>query len=118
LIFQTLFRNRPELRKIAAERIVPIQGDLVVDGCGINPDVRALLVEDLDIIINSAASVSFNEVMRDALQINYFGSLRVLALAKECKKLEVLCHVSTAYVNANMPSKTYCPEKMFDRYDG
>ena len=50
-------------------------------------------------IINSAASVNFDDPLQDALQINYFGCMRMLELAQECKHLEVLTHVSTCYVN-------------------
>jgi len=110
LIFQTLFRNRPELRKIAAERIVPIQGDLVKAGCGIAPEIRKMLIEELEVIINCAGSVTCNEPLIDALQINYFGALRVQDLAHECKRVEVFCQVSTAFVNANSPPKTVVQE--------
>ena len=88
----------------------------MVDGCGLKPEVRKELIEELDVIIASAATVSFNERMRDALQINYFGSLRILQLAQECKHLEVLCHVSTAYVNSILPNKSIVPEKIMDRF--
>lgn len=54
-------------------------------------------------IINTAASISFNDPIREALQINYFGALRILDLAHECKHLAALHHVSTSYVNSNMP---------------
>jgi len=43
--------------------------------------------------------VNFDDPLKEALQINYFGCLRMLELAKECKNLEILTHVSTCYVN-------------------
>jgi len=64
------------------------------------------------VIINSAASVNFNDPLQEALQINYFGSRRILALAKECKVLETLCHVSTAYVNCYMDG--YIEEEIYN----
>lgn len=65
--------------------------------------MRKELIDNLDIIINSAATVNFYEHLRDALQINYFGTIRILQLAKECKHFKVICHVSTAYVGSNLP---------------
>jgi fatty acyl-CoA reductase len=98
-----LFETRPELVQIVKERVIPVQGDLIQEGLGILPEVRKALTEELDVIINSAASVSFHDHLLDAIQINYMGAVRVLALAHECKKLLVLSHVSTAYVGSNLP---------------
>jgi len=49
------------------ERVVPVQGDLIQEGLGILPEIRKLLTDDLDVIINSAASVSFHDHLRDAI---------------------------------------------------
>ncbi len=42
---------------------------------------RHMLIRDVDIIINCAASVDFNEQITDAININYMGCLRMLDLA-------------------------------------
>jgi hypothetical protein len=39
--------------------------------------------------------------IHEMLQIDYFGPMRMLDFAKECKNLLVFNHVSTAYVNSN-----------------
>jgi fatty acyl-CoA reductase len=79
------------------------------------------LVNELDILINCAASVNFDDPLLDAIQINYFGCMRMLELAKECRKLEVFTHVSTAYANSNrkgfIEEKIYPPEKDGDAED-
>jgi len=36
-------------------------------------------------IINCAASVSFDDPLQDALRINYFGATEMLALGREMK---------------------------------
>lgn len=71
-----------------------------------------MVVENCNIILNSAASVNFDDPLKEALQINYFGCLRMLDLAKECKNLEVFTHVSTCYVNCNRSG--YIEEKIYD----
>ncbi len=45
---------------------------------------RDTLIRELDIIINCAASVDFNEQITDAININYSGCLRMLDLAQSC----------------------------------
>lgn len=48
---------------------------------GIPAEIRANIVKEIQVVINSAASVNFDEPLLDALQINYFGCQRVLELA-------------------------------------
>ena len=47
--------------------MVPIEGDLVLKGLGMKPEDRKLLAEEVEIILNSAASINFMEPLRDAL---------------------------------------------------
>jgi thioester reductase-like protein len=67
--------------RFAESKIVPINGDLVAEKLGISDSDRELIREKCNIIINSAASVNFNDPLQEALQINYFGAQRVLQLA-------------------------------------
>jgi len=97
-------------------KIKPIAGDLIIEKLGLSPEDRAELVRELDIIINCAASVNFDDPLLDAIQINYFGCMRMLELAQECQKLETLTHVSTAYVNSNR--KGFIEEKIYDLEKG
>ena len=66
---------------------------------GIKPEDRAILINELNVIINIAASIDFNEQIGSALKINYFGCLSMMQLAAECKNLSIFTHVSTCYVN-------------------
>ena len=45
----------------ATEKIVPVIGDLIIEGLGMSKEDRQMLVENCQCIINCAASVSFNE---------------------------------------------------------
>jgi thioester reductase-like protein len=56
-----------------------------MQGLGISIDDRQRIVNEVDLIINCAASVNFDDPLLDAIQINYFGCYRMLELAKECK---------------------------------
>ncbi len=66
------------------DKIFPIQGDINKDMLQLSQEDRDLLIRDLDIIINCAASVDFNEQITDAININYNGCLRMLDLAHSC----------------------------------
>lgn len=59
------------------------------------------MIENVHIVISNAASVKFVEQIQKGLNINFYGTQRMLELAKECKNIEVFSHVSTAYVNCN-----------------
>ena len=83
-----------------------------MQGLGISVDDRSKIINEVDLIINCAASVNFDDPLLDAIQINYFGCHRMLELAKECKKLLSFTHVSTAYVNSNRTG--FIEEKIYD----
>ena len=58
----------------AKSKIVPIQGDLIAEKLGIAPHERQMLTENLNLIINSAASINFDDPLQEAIKINYFGA--------------------------------------------
>lgn len=83
-----------------------------MEGLGISVEDRIKLTNEVEIIINCAASVNFDDPLLEAIQINYFGVVRILNLAKESKHLLAMTHVSTAYVNSNMSGNI--EEKIYD----
>ena len=114
-IFSLVFEEQPNLRQTLLNKVIPIAGDLVLDGLGISAIDRFRLVNEVNIIINCAASVNFDDPLLDAIQINYMGCQRLVTLAKECKKIITFTHVSTAYVNSNRAG--YIEEKIYDLPD-
>lgn len=64
------------------EKVAPIVGDLTVKGLGLSEAHRNILLNEVDLIINSAASVNFDDPLLEALNINYFGCMRILDIAK------------------------------------
>jgi fatty acyl-CoA reductase len=85
----------------AESKIVPVAGDLIMERLGLSDGDRLEITTNCHIMINCAASVNFDDPLQDALRINYFGCMRMLELAHECKNLDVFTHVSTCYVNCN-----------------
>lgn len=60
--------------QFAFSKIVPIQGDLIVEGLGIKSDDHDLIINNVDVIINSAASINLDEPLKVALNTNYYGA--------------------------------------------
>jgi alcohol-forming fatty acyl-CoA reductase len=60
------------------DKIYPIQGDICKDNLQLSDADKQMLIKDLDIIINCAASVDFNEQISDSININYLGCLGML----------------------------------------
>ncbi len=67
-------------------------------------------------IINNAASINFDDPLLDALNINYFGCMRILDIAQQSKSVLTFTHVSTAYTNSNRSGRI--EEKIYDLEGG
>jgi len=85
-------------RAFLEEKLVAVSGDISQEGLGIDEALRSRLQEEVDIVINSAAAVSFDAPLNEALAVNVLSAGRIAEFASSCKKV-VLIHVSTAYVN-------------------
>ncbi|KAF3441546.1 hypothetical protein FNV43_RR15460 [Rhamnella rubrinervis] len=80
-------------------KVAAISGDVSFENLGLkDAQLRELLWKEIDIIIHSAATTNFDGRYDVPLGTNTLGVLHVLGFAKECIKLQMLVHVSTAYV--------------------
>jgi thioester reductase-like protein len=80
------------------EKVVGVAGDLTRDRLGLSAEDDARITREVDIVINSAASVVFDEQIDLALELNTLGPQRLLEVARSCPDA-IFLHVSTAYVN-------------------
>ncbi len=86
------------LTELLREKLIAVPGDISVDGLGIPAEVLEEIQNEVDIVINSAAVVSFDSPLDSALELNVLGAHRVAKFANSCPKA-ALIHVSTAYVS-------------------
>ncbi|KAG7627343.1 putative long-chain-fatty-acyl-CoA reductase [Arabidopsis thaliana] len=101
-----------KLNTLLSEKVVPVAGDITMDHLGMkDSDLRERMQQDIDIVVNVAATTNFDERYDIGLGINTFGALNVLNFAKKCVKAQLLLHVSTAYVCGEKPG--LLPEKPF-----
>lgn len=78
-----------------------IKGDIAQDNLDIDPVDEQELIDNLNIIFHCAAKAKFSLALREALNFNTVGTLRVLQLAAKIKNLLVFSHVSTSYCCPN-----------------
>lgn len=84
-----------------ADRVVAVRADLRRPWAGLVPSQREQLAERVSDVVHCAASVSFEQPLAEAREINVEGSRRMLELAHLCEHrggLNSFSHVSTAYV--------------------
>ncbi|PKI70549.1 hypothetical protein CRG98_009054 [Punica granatum] len=81
------------------EKIVAVAGDVSCENLGIRDSQMSKEVqEEIDIIVNSAATTNFNERYDLSLAINTFGAANLMSFANKCANAKIFLHVSTAYV--------------------
>ncbi len=82
---------------MAAQRVTAIAGDVTIDGLGLDDDSRAALAS-CDTVIHSAAVVSFDSPLDQAVEVNLLGPVRVVETLSELGVTPHLVTVSTCYV--------------------
>ncbi len=106
-IFTTLRRRYQEaFDAFVAEKVVVLEGDLTFDRLGLDEETYERVAAETDIIVNSAAVVSFDERLDRALTMNTLGVHRMLQFAKRGRELRqslgkpapIFAHISTCYV--------------------
>jgi len=104
-LFDTLKDENPE----ALDKIQSIEGDVMELNLGIGADDREKL-KSCTVIFHAAASVRFDDPLRDAILMNTRGTREVCNLARSMPNLRALVHVSTAYIQ---PKNFYVQEKIY-----
>uniref|UniRef100_A0A2N9IXC0 Fatty acyl-CoA reductase n=1 Tax=Fagus sylvatica TaxID=28930 RepID=A0A2N9IXC0_FAGSY len=84
------------LNSLISEKVTVVPGDISIEDLGLKDSVlREEMLNQIDAIINLAATTNFDERYDVALGINTFGAKHVMSFAKKCVRLKVLVHVST-----------------------
>ena len=87
-----------------AEKVQAVEGDLTLDHLGLEPELYRRLSEEVNVVLTCAASVTFDEEIDAALQLNALGVRRMMEFARTCNRA-ILVHVSTAYVNGQLKGR-------------
>ena len=89
---------------LVTEKLRPLEGQLNEPNLGMCEESQKLLVQEVNVVFHVAASVRFDDPLRQCMRENVMGTKYVLDLCHRIKKLESLVHVSTAYAYCHMQS--------------
>ncbi|XP_057806125.1 fatty acyl-CoA reductase 3-like [Salvia miltiorrhiza] len=87
-----------KLNSFIQEKVMVVSGDVTCDCLGLESSTSKKLFEEVNVVINCAATTNFDERYDIALEINTIGAANVLSFVTKCSQLSVFLHVSTAYV--------------------
>lgn len=79
------------------QKVMPVAGDLSQSGLGLDGRDHAMLTSRIEIIINAAASVTFDAPIDESVLHNTRSVERIAEFARGCRAA-ALVHVSTAFV--------------------
>uniref|UniRef100_A0A0A9CMK3 Fatty acyl-CoA reductase n=1 Tax=Arundo donax TaxID=35708 RepID=A0A0A9CMK3_ARUDO len=83
------------------DKVVALAGDIIYDNLGLEVPRLEELAKEIDIIVNIAATTNFYERYDVSLDVNVLGVKHLCKFAKQCDKLKMLMHVSTAFVSGD-----------------
>jgi len=89
LVFPQVFAKMKQVNPKYRCQITIISGDCSLPGLGINADERETILENVNIVLHSAATVRFDEKLKMAIAINVHGTKEIIKLAKEIVNLKV-----------------------------
>ncbi|KAI9532057.1 cyclin-dependent kinase inhibitor far1 [Dissostichus eleginoides] len=96
-----LFERLQDEQPGFSEKITAVSSDLIRPGLDLSEEDQSVLADRVNIVFHCAATIRFNEPLKDAMQLNVLATQKMLALAHRMKHLEVFLHVSTAYANCD-----------------
>ena len=84
-VFDNIREKTPEVLL----KLVCIPGDIIEPNLGLDENDRKTLENNIDIVFHVAATVKFNEPLKDAANLNTFGTERVMKLCLGMTNLKV-----------------------------
>ncbi|XP_061678517.1 fatty acyl-CoA reductase 1 isoform X2 [Syngnathoides biaculeatus] len=101
MISSKLFHRLQDEQPYFTEKIIAVSSDLTRPELDLSKENQSLLAETINIVFHCAATIRFNEPLKDAMQLNVLATQKMLTLAHKMKQLEIFIHVSTAYANCD-----------------
>lgn len=79
------------------EKVSVIAGDISAEDLDLSEKDRQKLINEVTVVFHIAAVLNMDTNLKDAINTNCNGTLRLLKLCTEMKKLKVFIHTSTTY---------------------
>ena len=93
LAFTYVFKDNEKLKN----KVIPIAGDITSDNFGLSSSDRQTIIDKVEIVFHFAASVRFDDPLKDYIKSNIFGTKQMIDLCKQIRNLLAFIHCSTAY---------------------
>jgi fatty acyl-CoA reductase len=88
-LFDVLKQRNPDNLK----KIIPVLGDCKELGLGLSKSDRQMIEEEVSVVFHCAATVRFDDPLKDAVNMNLRGTREVMLLARNMKELKV-CRIT------------------------
>ena len=89
-------------KNVCKSVVVALPGDASCEQFGLSDENWSTLVEEVNVIINSAASVRFDDPIVKAVNINCLSTMTCLQLCQQAINIESYVQVSTCYANCQL----------------
>ncbi|XP_049942289.1 fatty acyl-CoA reductase 1-like [Schistocerca serialis cubense] len=99
VVFSKLREERPDF----ARQLSVVAGDLSAPDFRLAEQDMAALRRDVSVVFHNAASVRFDDTLRQAVTTNVVGTKHVLQLAEQLPHLQVFMYVSTSFCHSDQP---------------
>ncbi|KAF8374931.1 hypothetical protein PRIPAC_81360 [Pristionchus pacificus] len=70
-------------------KVVPVEGDISMDDMGLNEEDLKRVLEETSVVLHCAATVRFNDTLRNAIELNVKGVSRMIGMCKRMPNLDV-----------------------------
>lgn len=96
-ILQVFEKLREDGKSDCFNKLFAISGDVGDENLGLSSEDRLTLVEHVNIIFHSAATLDFEGTLKAAIETNLLGTRRVVQLSQEIRNLKVIniCIIKT-----------------------
>ncbi|KAL8487223.1 hypothetical protein ACS0TY_023770 [Phlomoides rotata] len=88
-------------------KLIPVVGNICAPNIGMDVHSAHTIMEEVDVIVESAASTTLNDRYDFLLDMNVNAPQRLMRFAKRCNNLKLFVHISTAYVNGRKEGVIY-----------
>lgn len=95
-------RMREEKQTDLFKKLIAVGGDVGEENLGLSLEDRTTLINTVQVVFHSAATLDFEADLKNTTNINLLGTRRIVQLCQEIKNFKVLVHVSSAYVNSTL----------------
>lgn len=103
-----IFDDIRAINKEILDKIHLIKGDVAVDGLDLDEADEEELLMNTNLVFHVAANTSFLQSLREAVNFNTVGTLRMLKLSEKMLNLVNFTYVSTAF--------SQCTEYLDEKY--